>query len=165
METDKLHMAKLQGKSITVYPPDSFVLVRYRKGAPPSRLHTNWRGPMRIIGNDKSIHTLYDLITNKTVQYHVYDIKPFIFDPRRTDPMYVARHNYLEFFIESILSMKGDPKKLRSLHFLIKWVGHDESHNSWEPWENLRDLSLLHTYLTENGLKRIIPFKFKNINA
>jgi transposase InsO family protein len=165
METDKLHMAKLQGKSITVYPPDSFVLVRYRKGAPPSRLHTNWRGPMRVISNDKSIHTLYDLITNKPVLYHVYDIKPFIFDPRRTDPTDVARHDYLEFFVETILSMKGNPKRLRSLHFLVKWVGYDESHNSWEPWENLRDLSMLHTYLKDNGLENIIPFKFKTINA
>jgi transposase InsO family protein len=165
METDKLHMAKLQGKSITTYSPDSFVLVRYRKGAPPSRLHTNWRGPMRVISNNKSIHMLLDLITNKEVAYHVYDIKPFIFDPRQTNPIDVARHDYLEFFVENILSMKGIPKRLTSLHFLVKWVGYDETHNSWEPWVNLRDLSILHTYLRDNGLEHIIPFKFKNINA
>jgi hypothetical protein len=165
METDKLHMGKLQGQSITVFPPDSFVLVKYRKGSPPSRVHTNWRGPMRVISNDKSIHTLYDLITHKSVQYHAYDIKPFLFDPRRVDPLDVARHDYLEFFVEGILSMKGNPKRVRSLTFLIKWVGYDEAHNSWEPWENLRDLDLLHKYLRDNGLQKIIPFKFKTINA
>jgi len=165
METDKLHMGKLQGQSITVFPPDSFVLVKYRKGSPPSRVHTNWRGPMRVISNDKSIHTLYDLITHKSVRYHAYDIKPFLFDPRRVDPLDVARHDYLEFFVEGILSMKGNPKRVRSLTFLIKWVGYDEAHNSWEPWENLRDLDLLHKYLRDNGLQKIIPFKFKTINA
>jgi len=107
-ETDQLHMGKLQGKPITVFPP------------PPSRLHTNWRGPMTVVSNDKSIHTLYDLITHKSVQYHAYDIKPFIFDPRRVAPVDVARHDYLEFFVEKILYMKGNPKRINSLSFLIK---------------------------------------------
>jgi transposase InsO family protein len=39
LETDQLHMTKLQGKAITVYPPNSFVLVRYRQGSPPTRLN------------------------------------------------------------------------------------------------------------------------------
>jgi hypothetical protein len=115
IETDQMHMAKLQGKPITVYPPNSFVLVRYRKGAPPSRLHTNWRGPMRVLSNNKSIHTLLDLITSKETDYHVYDLKPFKFDPMKTDPTDVARHDYLEFFVERVISMTGNPKKTNSL--------------------------------------------------
>jgi hypothetical protein len=164
-ETDQLHMTKLQGKAITVYPPNSFVLVKYRKRLPPTRLHTNWHGPMRVISNNKSIHTLLDLITGKEKEYHVYDIKPFEFDPLKTDPTDVARHDYLEFFVERVLSMSGNPKRLNSLRFMIKWVGYDETHNSEEPWKNLRDLEILHTYLRDNGLEKIIPVKFKNINA
>jgi hypothetical protein len=165
IETDQLHMAKLQGKSITVYPPNSFVLVRYRTGSPPTRLHTYWHGPMRVLSNNKSIHTLLDLITGKEKDYHVYDIKPFKFDPLKTDPTDVERHDYLEFYVERVLSMTGNPKRLHSLRFMIKWVGYDETHNSEEPWSNLRDLEILHTYLRNNGLQRIIPLKFKTINA
>jgi hypothetical protein len=61
--------------------------------------------------------------------------------------------------------MTGNPRRLNSLRFMIKWVGYDETHNSEEPWSNLRDLEILHTYLRDNGLERIIPLKFKTINA
>ena len=29
--------------------PDSHVLIHYRTGLPPTRLHTDWEGPMRVI--------------------------------------------------------------------------------------------------------------------
>ena len=38
LRTDLLHMS-----------PNSYVLVHYRTGLPPTRLHTNWKGPMRVI--------------------------------------------------------------------------------------------------------------------
>ena len=31
------------------YLPNSYVLLHYRTGLPPTRLHTNWKGPMRVI--------------------------------------------------------------------------------------------------------------------
>jgi hypothetical protein len=47
--------------------------------------------------------------------------------------------------------MTGNPKRLTSLRFMIKWVGYDETHNSEEPWSNLRDSEILYTYLRDNG--------------
>ena len=47
------------------YPPGSFVLVHYRSGAPPSRLHTYWRGLMRVVNGENSRYTQFDLLTNK----------------------------------------------------------------------------------------------------
>ena len=35
-------------------------------------------------------------------------LKPFVFDPMTTDPTDIARRDYLEFFIEDVLDMKGD---------------------------------------------------------
>ena len=35
-------------------------------------------------------------------------MKPLVFDPMKTDPTDIARRDYLEFFIEDILDMKGD---------------------------------------------------------
>ena len=84
-----------------------------------------------------------------------------MFDPLSTDPMDIARKDYLEFFVEKILEMTGNTTKVGTLQFLIKWVGYDERHNSFEPWKNLRDLAVLHEYLKENDLEKIVPKKFK----
>ena len=59
--------------------PGSFVLVHYCTGLPPSRLHTSWRGPMRVIKGLNSRYTLLDLIIGKETDFHVSDIKPFVF--------------------------------------------------------------------------------------
>ena len=88
-------------------------------------------------------------------------MKPFHFDPLLTDPIDIARKDYLEFFVEKILHMRGDTKRYSSLEFLIKWVGYDDSHNSYEPWKNLRDVVVLHEYLKTNNLGKLIPKKFK----
>lgn len=64
--TDHIHLAD-HTTLRTEYLPDSYVLVKYRTGAPPTRLHTLWKGPMRVVANDKSHFTLYDLITRLNV--------------------------------------------------------------------------------------------------
>jgi hypothetical protein len=38
----------------------------------------------------------------------------------------IARKDYLEFFIETILAHRGDPKKLSALQFKVKWLGYNE---------------------------------------
>ena len=35
-------------------------------------------------------------------EYHVSDMKQFLFDPLRVDPLDVARHDYMEFFVETV---------------------------------------------------------------
>ena len=59
--------------------------------------------------------------------------------------------------------MTGDPKRVTTLKFLIKWLGYDDTHNTWEPWKEVRDVEVLHTYLRANNLTKIIPKKFSNI--
>ena len=62
----------------------------------------------------------------------------------------------------SILKHKGKPTKRSSLKFLVKWVGYDDSHNTWEPWSNVRDNIILHQYLKDNKqLKSLVPDKYK----
>jgi hypothetical protein len=158
--SDEEHMA-LFPKKPTQYLPDTYVLVKYRKGTPPTRLHTNWKGPLRVISNDQSEYLLYDLITDKAKPYHVSDMKPFMYDPLKTNPVDIARRDYLEFFVEKILGMTGDIKKVTTVKFLVKWLGFDDASNSWEPWKNVRDTEQVHVYLTANNLGRYIPKKFK----
>ena len=94
---------------------------------------------MRVVNGENSRYTLFDLITNKEKDYHVLDMKPFIFNADLVDPVDVARRDYMEFFIENIISYRGNLKRRNELEFQVKWLGYDETHNLWEPYANLRD--------------------------
>ena len=158
--TDSMHLGTYPALR-TDYAPDSFVLVKYREGAPPTRLHTVLKGPLRVIGGKNPVFNLLDLVTNKVKEYHVSDIKPFLFDPLLTVPLDVARKDYLEFFIEAILKHSGNRRsKKTNLRFYIKWLGYDDDRNSWEPYANIRDMSQCHEYLRSHGMSNHIPKKF-----
>jgi transposase InsO family protein len=145
----------------TEFASGDHVLVKYRTGAPPTRLHTKWKGPLRVISNHFSHYTLLDLVTNKEKVYHITDLKDFFFDPSIHDPLDIARKDYLEFFVEKVLAHKGDPRRKKSLEFHIKWLGYESSYNSWEPWHNFKDVEFLHDYLRDNNMSFLIPKKFK----
>ena len=87
-------------------------------------------------------------------------MKPFIFDPLLVNPQDVARKDYLEFFIEKILQLSGNVKRNSTLEFLVKWTGYDDTFNLWIPYSDLRETEILHKFLVENNLKRLIPKKF-----
>ena len=76
LRTDLLHQTQSKINQHVENLPDSFVLVHYRDGSPPSRLHTNWRGPLKVVSGNNSRYTLYDLITQKSSVYHVSNMKP-----------------------------------------------------------------------------------------
>ena len=158
-DSDKEHNS-VNSASITEFPNNSYVLVTQRT-SPDTRLHTLWRGPMKVIDHKQGEYTLLDLTTNKEKRYHSTQMKPFLFNPLRTNPTDVSRKDYLEFFIETILQHTGDIKRLSTLQFKVKWLGYDETYNSWEPWANLREMEILHQYLIVNNMKQIIPNKFK----
>jgi transposase InsO family protein len=159
--TDDQHMASFPNRRPTEHLPDSYVLVRYRSGSAPTRLHTQWKGPLRVISNTGSEYLLLDLITHKAKPYHITDMKPFRFDPLVTNPIDIARKDYLEFFIEEILDMRGDGKRVTTFSFLVKWLGYNDIQNSWEPWKNVRDTDKVHEYLRANNMANFIPKKFK----
>jgi hypothetical protein len=89
-------------------------------------------------------------------------LKPFLFDPLNVDPLDIARRYYLEFFIEKILAISGDVKKVSTLDFHVKWLGYDDTFNLLLPWKDLRKTEILHSYLRRNNLANIIPKKFIN---
>ena len=62
-----------------------------------------------------------------------------------------------EYEVEKVLNHEGDIKLKGQMKFLVKWKGYDESHNSWEPWKNLRLVDKLHAYLRKHTMGKIIP--------
>ena len=58
LRTDLLHMTTKEQNIHKEYLPNFNVLDHYRIGLPPTRLHTNWKGPMRVIKGLNSLYTL-----------------------------------------------------------------------------------------------------------
>ena len=150
------HLVK-NAKPITIFPVGSYVLAKYAVG-PPTRLHTKWQGPFQVVSYVNSEYTLLNLVSKAERITHASNLKVFIFDPLRVSAPDIARHDYMEFFIESIVEYRGDTKRLNSLFFKVKWLNYDDSHNSWEPWSALRKCDKLHDFLRANPkLKKLVP--------
>ena len=94
---------------------------------------------------------------------HIYMII-FLFDSAITNPIDVARRDRMEFFVESILDHRGNLSRMKEIEFLVRWLNFNDSHDSWEPYANLRDNQRLHVYLLEKNLQRLIPKKFRWIS-
>ena len=66
---DKRHMQNNTPNSVMQFAPNSFVLVLYPKTAmgsrAPTKLHTHWKGPMRVISNTGADYTVHDLTQDK----------------------------------------------------------------------------------------------------
>ena len=97
----------------TIFPPNTYVLVQY-ENRPPSKLHTNWKGPMRVVNNIGSKYTVHNMITDELEDHHVSKLKAFQFDPEITDPQLVANKDQQLFDVDSILEMRGDPRKVKN---------------------------------------------------
>ena len=147
LRTDLLHMTTKEQNMHKEYLPGSSVLLHYRTGLLPTRLHTKWKGPMRVIKGSNFLYTLLDLITGKEKDYHVSVMKPFVFDSALVDPLDIARRDQMEVFIEKISDHRGKLSHRKSLQFFVSWMEYDQSYDSWEPYANLRDSDHLHSYL------------------
>ena len=140
---------------MTVFPIGSYVLVKQEH--PPTRLHTKWKGPFRVISFEGSEYVLANLITYKHNSVHVTNLKIFNYDPSVGLPADTARRDYMEYFVEKVLNHSGDKKKPTTMSFHVKWLNYDDSHNTWEPLKNLRLCDALHVYLRNNNMSRFVP--------
>ena len=49
--TDEMHMASAPMRRLTEHSAGTYVLVKYRSGSAPTRLHTSWKGPLKVFSN------------------------------------------------------------------------------------------------------------------
>ena len=170
---DTLHLRAHTPDNVTVYPIGTYVLVAYprsdRGRKPITKLHTLWRGPLKVEDIQYNEYTLLNLVTGKREVHHITSLKQYEFDTSRTsedDLVEVARMDVGEFVVEAILNWNGDPSDRESLDFLVKWKGLSDEFNLWLPWSELKDNTILHDYLgTVEELKTLKPPKRKHTNG
>ena len=165
---DSEHLANADPRR-TEYAVGSYVLLEYpsnimRRG-PPNKFLTQLKGPYSVIRKDRDTYTLLNLVTRREEDVHVTRIHPFEFDATRTDPIEVARRDVVSTFtVERILDHAGDPKRRRSMDFLVKWEGYADEENLWLPYSELRDNPALHEYLRNSNdghLQALIPHRHR----
>jgi hypothetical protein len=135
-----------------------FVMLSYPKDTrPPSKLHSLWRGPFRIIKKDGATYKIASLSKGTTQDVHISRLKKYIHDPDFGSPLEVACQDDDYYIVSKILGHKGSPKARSSLKFLVSWVGYDDSSNSWLPYADLKNNAVLHAYLREHNMVSLIP--------
>jgi len=109
------------------------------------------------------VYTVQNLVSEKTEDFHVKKLKPFLHDPATSDPADVARKvlDYVE--IDHIVSHKGPFKKTSKMRFLIRFKGFDQSHDSYQLWKDLRTTEALHRYLIANQMQKLVPKPFRHL--
>jgi hypothetical protein len=106
----------------------------------------------------------YDLTTNNIVEAWISDrIEPRNLIPHSGSNMCKVSSGWTKislrqkreptampkgyYEVERIVKHKGDTSALRSMSFNVKWVGYGPKENTWEPYKNLKNNSVLNAYL------------------
>ena len=164
-DIDAANIVKRGGEHITEFPVHSYVTVEYPESvsgrrAAPSKVMTPRRGPFLVLSHKDHEYTLEDIVNHKTLsRVHVTRLRKFVFDTTRKTAEEIAAHDNMEFYVESVLDHepKVRPDRHRSdLMFKIHWLGYNESYDSWEPWSELRANSIVHAYMRQHNMSRII---------
>ena len=162
---DTAHTGTHDVEETTVYEKGSYVLLAWPDDRlnlrRPTKLDSLYRGPYKVIDVRAGIYTLLDLVSGKSLPPKgVHSLKPFLYDPARTDPVEVALRDYPEhFMVQQIIDFKGVWTRVKTLRFRVRWIGYTPEQDTWESWEFLRDNGALHEYLTSMGKGHLIPKK------
>ena len=166
LQHDVEHLQSKPNKP-TVFEDQSLVLVAYpitRMGQhPPTKLHTKWRGPLKVVGRNIDEYQIENLNTHVIEKVHVSRLKQFEHD-ERINPVHISYNDNDEFVIEEVLDVRGDKKGTREqIEFLIKWEGYDNSQNTWEKASNhsLMKVQKVIDFCVTHKLKRLIPVALK----
>jgi hypothetical protein len=157
---DLYHIGEQEEDDITEFPINSYVMYaapgRNRHKVQPAKA-----GPYIVVNKDRSTYTIQDLISKKLITTHISQLTAFEFDSTRTDPIVVSMHNQHLSEVEAIRAHRGDKKRKKTLEFQVKWK--DIEVCTWEAWQTVRHLDILHDYLRNNGLQALIPKKVQAI--
>lgn len=158
-----------RGVKPTMYPINSFVLLDYPDSGigirKPSKFHPKRQGPFRIIEQVPTRHglsyKLLNLVDQSTQTVSVNRLSPFVFDEKEVDPVKIAQIDNQEFVVEKILKHSGDFEDKKSMDFLVKYEGLDDTFNRWHEYDELKVNPKLHDYLRSIGQEGLINQRFR----
>jgi hypothetical protein len=103
--------------------PGTYVLANYENDSKrsPDKLTPHHRGPFLVLNRSPAYPDVYavrNLVTEKTEDFHLKNLKPFLHDPANSNPVEIARKllDYVE--IDYIVSHRGSFKKRSGMLFL-----------------------------------------------
>ena len=151
---------------VTDFPIGSYVLLAYPKTdygqRRPNKTFMMYKGPYKVLGRINNEITLENLISHEEFTKPIFHLRPFHYDPTRTDPAVLAVKDCIdECRIEKIVAHQGDWKRIRQMTFTVKWADQDETYNTNESWDTLRQTDQLHEYLQDQGHGDKIPKDFQ----
>jgi hypothetical protein len=120
-------------------------------------------GPLQVVSHQGHEYVLRNLVTGKTLNRHVTNLKAFI--PSRVSPLDVARRDSEVYLVEKIISHTGDPRRKADMKFRVRWLGFGPDDDTLEGWSSLRNNWVFHRYLREQGLRQLIPAEFRDESA
>jgi len=147
----------------TTYEIGDYVLVGYPESLftgsnrPPSKLLPYRKGPMKVTDFEGDAYKVLDLISRISQTVHVSRLFPFWYDESQVDPENVALRDAEEYKIEKIVDDTIDERSKRQWTFKVLLQSFNESQDTWSPWDDLKDVEALHTYLRANGRGSDIP--------
>jgi hypothetical protein len=155
--------SETQSQESTEFANDSYVLMTYTQGPsrssqPPSKLHTNWKGPLQVVSHQGSDYMLRDIVTHKLRKnpVNVSRLKQYVHDSDQLTPAQAARRDLQEFAIQKvqehrfIKGLKTGGKN--DMQFRTRWLGYGPSDDTWQNWKSLVDTKALHRYLHTNNM-------------
>jgi hypothetical protein len=150
---------------ITTYKHGDFVLLAYPESSVwkrrrPHKLGMMYTGPYKVIKKGKdNTYLLENLVTKERKEKLVFHLRPYHFDPTRTNPQDMAMKDHQgEFYVERIVGHTGKFTKPSGLRFSVKWLLYPEIEHG-QLWKDLKNVDKMAEYLTEIGKEQYIPPK------
>jgi hypothetical protein len=143
------------------FPITSYVLYTPPLGKRRPKINMTHDGPFQVLNRIGDIYTIQHLVNGKPFDTHISNLRPFFYDPTNVDPKDIAIANEGEFYIDRIISHRGDTNRRSRMEFKVRWLGYTEDDDTWEPYSHLRDTEQLLTYLRANRLVKLINKKHK----
>ena len=165
MSTAKEHLARARNKqkqyadakrSILTFTPGEQCMLKTKhlnlKNWPAKKFFPLWLGPFEI---DAAVGPVsYRLVLPPRWRihdvFHVNELKPYKDNGQDHPPTpftYIAGQE-IEYEVDHILFHRPSPvvirkglpaKILRTMEFRVRWKYSSSEHDSWEPWENLKN--------------------------
>jgi RNase H-like domain found in reverse transcriptase/Chromo (CHRromatin Organisation MOdifier) domain len=123
-----------------------------------NKLSPKLLGPYKVIEQIKNDITCQHVVTNIVSRLHASRVTPYFGTP---DTAYTtALLDRDEYIVDFIITHRGNPRKISTLEFLVRWQNYSSEHDTWEPWIEMKKVSAVHLYLQSNNMSHIIPRQF-----